>query len=680
MVIGLVFSASGFNTYAAEANDSTVDITILGTSDVHGFLMPWDYEIDEEIEDGSLSQLSTAIKDYRKTRDNVILVDAGDLIQGNNIDMFSEEDDHPGVRILNELEYDTWVLGNHEFDFGAEVLKNVVSQFNNPVLAGNLEMKDGEQITEGYQIIEKDGARVALIGMTMPTTMLFNKDSDLGNHLDIHDPVEETKKVMAELEGKADVFVGVMHMSLENENNIPNTGVEDLVNAVPELDAVIAGHMHENISQEVINDVVITEPDAYANYLSVIDISVDKSNGEVTVESETVEAAEFERDTEFENMLAEEHQHARDDANTVLGTVEGVPMTHDDELPDVPYDFMYSTPINRFYNEVQLYYSGADVTATLTEMNHELDDDVIHKKDINYNYTFVLGETSVFEMTGEELRTYMEWSADYFNTLQPGDITVSFNPERRASKYSTYDTFGGLNYTIDLTKEYGERIQDVVFEETGEPLEDDDVVKVGMNQYRLDQLLSEGGIFEGKSFEPIWVSTIERGETEGTIRSMAMDYIVDVQNGVITAEDRPYWEIKGIDNSSEEYQAVKYLTNNDIIELNSSEDDESTNIESENGLENIDSSEAKKIEDKAKINDIYDEGMTRGEFYAAVYNEIGETDKEEELSGNKVEIQRGDTLSSLANIYGTTVEELAQANNIENADMIYAEETLLLPQ
>lgn len=614
-IVALILSA-----FSSEDNNEHISITLLATSDVHGFLMPWDYETDEEITTGSLSQISTAVKEYREKDEHVILVDVGDLIQGNNIDMFAQEEEHPGVKALNYLEYDSWTLGNHEFDYGAETMEKIIKQFEGAVLAGNLVMQDGSEITQGYEIIQKGDVKIALIGMTTPTTMLFNQSNDLSEYLDIVDPVEETQKILKELEDEADVFIGIMHMGVENENGIPNTGVEDLANAIPELDAIVAGHMHENIDQKVINDVVITEPGVYANYLSIVNIEIDKSTGEVSVESDTIDVSEFERDLEFEKIIETEHQTARDDANKVLGKIVGLPMTYDNEFPDVPYDFLHSTPINRFYNEVQLHYSNADVVATLTEMDHSLEGDTIHKKDINKNYSFVLGETSVFEMTGEELKTYMEWSADYFNTLAPGDITISFNPERRGSKYSTYDTFGGLNYTIDLTEEFGNRIQNVVFEETGQPLKDDDIVKVGMNQYRLDQLLSEGEIFEGKSFEPIWISTEEFGE-DGTIRKMAVDFIVNVEDGVIVTEDNPYWEIHGIDENSEEYQAVKYLVSENVIELTSSEDGELTNIESENGLEKIEATVAKEIEEKLNIADVYTEGMTRGEFYIAVYKE-----------------------------------------------------------
>lgn len=627
MTIVFILSACGAETDKTKdgLNEELVNITILGTSDIHGFLMPWDYEIDEEIATGSLSQISTAVKEYRKENENVVLVDAGDLIQGNKIEMFTNEDEHPGIKAFNYLEYDAITLGNHEFDFGVETMENILSQFDNSIIASNVVMKDDSELLNDYKIIEKDGINIALIGMTTPLSMVFHEDRNIAEYLDIVDPVEETKKIVEELKDEADVIIGVAHMGVENENGISNTGVEDLANQVPELDAIVAGHMHEDISEEIINGVIITEPSVYAEKLSVIDIQINKNTGDKDIKSKTIDVSDFERDSDFEKIIAKEHQLARDDANEVLGKIDGAPMTHDDELPNVPYDFLHSTPINRFFNDVQLHYSNADVVATLTEMNHKLDGDTIQKKDINYNYNFILGETSVFEMTGEELKTYMEWSADYFNTLKPGDITVSFNPERRTSKYSTYDTFGGLNYIIDLTEEYGNRIKDIVYEETGEPVKDDDVIKVGMNQYRLDQLLSEGEIFEGKSFEPIWASTDEFGE-DGTIRNMAMNYITDVKDGVITTVDNPYWEIRGYDEDSDEYKAVKYLANEGAIELKSLEDGKVTNIESENEFDELTASEAQEIEEKLNIEKTYKEGMSKGDFYVAAYKKAAESD------------------------------------------------------
>ncbi|MDZ4941437.1 5'-nucleotidase C-terminal domain-containing protein, partial [Clostridium perfringens] len=115
----------------------------------------------------------------------------------------------------------------------------------------------------------------------------------------------------------------------------------------------------------------------------------------------------------------------------------------------------------------------------------------IKRKDIAFNYTYAGGEVTVYEVTGAQLKKYMEWSADYYNTLKDGDITISFNPVRRASKYSTNDYFGGINYTIDLTKESGNRITDLKYK-NGAPIKDTDKIKLGMNSYRMDQLLAKG--------------------------------------------------------------------------------------------------------------------------------------------------------------------------------------------
>ncbi|WP_175473980.1 metallophosphoesterase, partial [Vibrio cholerae] len=96
--------------------------TILGTSDLHGHFMPWDYSADKLNLSGSLSQIATKVKTIRQEQPNVILVDAGDTIQGNFVETFKDEAIDPMMLGFNEMKYDVWVLGNHEFDFGLKVL------------------------------------------------------------------------------------------------------------------------------------------------------------------------------------------------------------------------------------------------------------------------------------------------------------------------------------------------------------------------------------------------------------------------------------------------------------------------------------------------------------------------------------------------------------------------------
>lgn len=140
-----------------------------------------------------------------------------------------------------------------------------------------------------------------------------------------------------------------------------------------------------------------------------------------------------------------------------------------------------------------LYYSKADVVAHQIDNDYaRLDVGPIKKKDIAYNYQYALGEITVYKITGKDLKDYMEWAAGYFNSSRAGDVTVSFDKIRRASKYSTNDFFGGVKYEIDLTKPYGSRITNLRSIRTNKPIKMSDVMTLGMNAYRMEALQAKG--------------------------------------------------------------------------------------------------------------------------------------------------------------------------------------------
>lgn len=97
-----------------------------------------------------------------------------------------------------------------------------------------------------------------------------------------------------------------------------------------------------------------------------------------------------------------------------------------------------------------------------------------------------MGEITVYKISGKDLKDYMEWAAGYFNSSRAGDVTVSFDKTRRASKYSTNDFFGGVKYEIDLTKPYGSRITNLRSIRTNKPIKMSDVMTLGMNAYRME--------------------------------------------------------------------------------------------------------------------------------------------------------------------------------------------------
>ncbi|NFT90832.1 bifunctional metallophosphatase/5'-nucleotidase [Clostridium botulinum] len=574
----------GFVKNPVSASDS-IDITILGTSDVHGRFMPWEYATDTPNAKGSLTQISTLVNKIRTENPNTILVDAGDSIQDNYCEIFKGYADNPMVTAMNDMKYDTWVMGNHEFNFTQDVLNRTISKFNGTALSGNIYKEDGTRFLPAYKILEKDGVKIGIIGMTTPMIVQFEKDNGNLDGLVVNNAVEETKKAIKELKGNVDLLVGVMHMGEANENNIPDTGVTDLANACPELDAIVAGHMHLNVSSKLINGVLVTEPYKYGNSLSKIDIKVQKDSSGYKVidkKAETLSVNNVESNKALEEKLAPFNNILRDMVNQPIGKLVNENLVHEDEIKGISTVFTEPTGIMNLFHDVAKYYSKADVVAFCTDNEKaKLNVGDIKIKDIAANYTYTGGEVSVYEITGKDLKTYMEWSADYFNTLKDGDMTISYNPNRRNSKYSTNDIFGGVNYKIDLTKESGNRITDLTFP-NGEAITDDTKLTLGMNSYRLEGLQKEGGIFHGKNFNKIYDSKEVFGEDEGTIRNLTIKYIKEVKNGVLEPNSNKNWEIIGIDKTSKSYNIVKDFINKGLIKLHTTADNKYTNASSIN--------------------------------------------------------------------------------------------------
>ncbi|MFI8712500.1 bifunctional metallophosphatase/5'-nucleotidase [Brevibacillus brevis] len=615
-------------------------ITLLGTSDIHGRFMPWDYALDGPNPNGSMTQLFTMIKEIRKENPNTVLLDAGDSIQDNSAELFNDQPQSPVMVAMNEMNYDAWAFGNHEFNFGLDVLDKVSSQYKGSVLAGNIYKENGERFLPAYTIIERGGIKIGVIGMNTPMITDFEKGTDHLDGLVIKNPVEETKKAVKELEGKVDVMIGLMHMGIENENGIPGTGVADIANAVPELSAIFAGHMHKLVKKEEINGVLITEPDKYGTHLSRIDLTFEKKDGKLVLTDKEATAVPVKgadgtpavSDAALETKLQPFHEFARADANIVVAELKGMNLVEKNEIEGIPTVQIQETPLSDFFHEVMLYYSKADVVA------HQIDNDKakldvgpIKKKDIAYNYQYAGGEITVYKVTGKDLKDYMEWAVGYFNSTRPGDVTVSFDPKRRASKYSTNDFFGGVKYEIDLTKPYGSRITNLrKLDET--PIKATDTLKLGMNAYRMEALQAKGGALEGRKFEQLWSSKDNSafGETGGTIRNRAIAYLKEVKKGVYEPKVQNNWKITGVDTTAPVRKDIVELINAGILSVPKTADGKYTNIASINIKDAVTKEEITELSAKVKINAAkFSTFKTKGEFY----HQLNEARKAAEKSG-----------------------------------------------
>ena len=532
-----------------------VNIKLLGTSDVHGRIVPWSYGADVEDKSGSYAQIATYVKDVRKNNKNVVLVEVGDAIQDNQVDVFAKDKkyykDHPIPKVLNEMKYDVFVLGNHEFNFGMKALDEILKDIKAKKLTANFYYKKNDKrYIDATTIIEKDGVKLGIIGLSTPMPAKFEEDTGNLKDMKFTSPTEEARTQVEKLKAKGvDAIIVIAHMGIDNENKIPDTGMRDVINAVDGIDVVIAGHMHKDVPSETIKNTLITEPHRYGTVVSEVDLTFDINDKKevklVKKESKTVPVKALEADKKIEEIYKPYHEKLRELNNVVIGQTANE-MVPQETKHGVSAAFSKDTGLSSFINDVEQHYSGADVvTFSFDHQKARMDKGDIKKKDIIFNYRYAGGDVTVYEMTGKQLKEYMEWSANYFDTIQPGDTEYRYNAERKKSKYVTYDIFGGVNYKIDLRNPQGSKIVDLTLAD-GKPVTDDMKLKVGMNSYRFAQLNGKGGIWEGQQIPVLWESKVAMGREKGTIQNMMIDYITNVKKGKIDGQSHNRWEIIGL--------------------------------------------------------------------------------------------------------------------------------------
>ncbi len=550
----LLFTVSLLPAAAAAEKAETKTIRILATSDTHGKFMPWDYALNEESLSGSLAQVSSAVRQYRT--DATLLVDAGDTIQDNAADIFVRTGKiHPMIQAMNAMKYDVWVTGNHEYNYGMGVVRQAVADSRAKVLAGNVYFSDGTRVGDRYAIFDVDGVRVAVIGMVTPNIVHWDAENLAG--CVVTDPYAETREVIDSIRGQYDVLVGVFHMGLQSEYGMKYSGVEDILNDCPEFDVMVSAHEHALVPSMDINGVLVVQNKNQGQTMSVIDVTLEKDSEGWKVIGKTagsVDISGFVADPELVRALTPAHEYALADAWQPIGRLEGGPLAPENEIEGIPEARIRDTALIDLINSAQLYYSGAQVSATaLFTGSANMRPGVIRKSDMALIYKHS-NTLCTLRVTGAQLRKYMEWSASYYSTWRSGDLTISFNPEFRDY---WYDMFAGVNYEIDISAEPGNRIRNLSWPD-GTPVADNEEFVLAVNNYRARSfLLVPGFIFEEGGL-PVLLETDIHGELGG-VREMIRSYIVDVKDAKLTPECDHNWRLIGADWDPEKHAEAAAL-------------------------------------------------------------------------------------------------------------------------
>ena len=556
-------------TVPALAAESGRTVTVLQTSDLHGMVNPFDYAANKESKT-SMAHAAAIVAQERKADPDLLLIDTGDSLQANYIQEFRNEDIHPMIAAMNALDYDAWVLGNHEFNFEFASLEKAVGAFDGDVLAANI-YKGAQRWQDAYAIYEEDGVKVAIFGIDAPHVPQGEKsDPTHYDSMTFTGPLEETGKVLKELEGKADVVIGAIHYGLEGEYGVD--GVEKIAETYADrLDGLFIGHAHADVD-ETIAGVPVLEPGSNGKYVGKMTFSLTQKDGKWTVEdekttAELLDCSAVEPDAAFLAGMKDLHEKSLALASKPVGEVARTFMDPVYQLPGIPNAIIQDNPITDLVNIVQMQASGADVSlaALFTEDANLEKGPFLHRDSVKiYKYDNTLFAVKV---TGKQLKAIMERQAgDFFNQYTPGDVTISFNPNIRMYNY---DMFAGVGYDIDISKPAGSRIVNVTYQ--GKPLADDQTLVLALNNYRYGGLVGAGLINEA--------DVVYEG---GAVRDMITDYVAKLGKPLEPVCDNN-WKIVGADLNDPQKDLIYEKVRSGELSIPASEDGRTPNVASLNG-------------------------------------------------------------------------------------------------
>jgi 2',3'-cyclic-nucleotide 2'-phosphodiesterase/3'-nucleotidase len=244
-----------------------IQITILGTTDLHGNILSVDYYTNKPDNRG-LAKIATLIKRIRKEQPNVLLIDSGDTIQGTPLESFHNRKNNkppdPMMLMMTSLNYDAMAVGNHEYNFGLKVLEKARKEAGFPWLSSNTYDKaTGKPHYKPYIVKEVAGVKIGILGLTTPGVPNWDNPPNYAG-LEFHEPVAEARKWVPILrdQEKADVVVIAMHMVLE----------EDL-----RTGEINPGHTHREVPAVYINGVLLTQANHWGRHLARADLYLQKA-------------------------------------------------------------------------------------------------------------------------------------------------------------------------------------------------------------------------------------------------------------------------------------------------------------------------------------------------------------------------------------------------------------------
>ncbi|MBQ6658173.1 MAG: bifunctional metallophosphatase/5'-nucleotidase [Prevotella sp.] len=494
------------------AKTKTVRLRIIETSDVHGCFFPYDY-INRRPMKGSMACVSTYLKELRKTYgDNLLLFDNGDILQGQPTCYYcnyvNTNIENVAAKVINYLGYNAQVFGNHDVETGHAVYDKWIREIQCPVLGANIiETGSGKTYVPPYTIIEREGVKIAVIGMLTPAIPNWLNES-LWEGMKFQEMVSCARYWIEELKKteKPDVVIGVFHSGKEGGIKTPEYEEDASIRVakeVPGFDLILYGHDH-TVHRDIIKntagqDVLCLDPSCNALNVSDAQITLTLRKGKVIdkqITGEIVDVSNLAIDQDFMNYFQADRDSVSTFVNRKIGKFKKTIYTRD--------SYFGNSAFCDLIHQLQLQLTGADIS-----FNAPLSfNAVIKEGDIRVSDMFNLykyeNQLYVMKLTGEEVRKHLEMSYDlWVNTMKsPDDHIMLLNDGNTDDKQRfmfknlafNFDSASGIDYEVDVTKPNGQKVR-ILRMSNGEPFDEKKIYKVALNSYRGNgggELLTKG--------------------------------------------------------------------------------------------------------------------------------------------------------------------------------------------
>lgn len=534
-----------FNPMQVKADKSRQqNLKIAFTTDVHGNFFPFNF-ITLKPGEGSLARVATAIDSLRNEvgQDNFLLLDNGDILQGqptayyyNFIDTVSP---HIVSDIYNFMGYDATTVGNHDIETGHDVYDRVRKQNRMPMLAANvIDEATGQPYFQPYAIFNRGGMKIAVLGLLTPAIPSWLPE-ELWKGMRFEEMTESAKKwvkIINEKE-KPDILIGLFHSGHDESkttgNHVENASVK-VAREVPGFTAVLMGHDHQRYNQPIVNivgkEVPVLNSANNARAIGIVDIT--KSSGSKPMATASIlDITECEPSDEFLSRFKNQEQDVLKFVEREIGTATADMSTHD--------AFFGPSAFMTLLHKLQLEISGADISfAAPLSFDAQINAGLVRVSDMFtlYKYENML---YVLELTGEEIKNYLEESYNQWTsqvTPQNNHIIrfASSSPTAQDNRLSypsyNFDSAAGINYTVDITKPKGSKIE-ISSLSDGRSFDMNAKYTVAVNSYRANgggNLLTDGAGIPADSLTSRVVRATDKDLRYYLIKAIEQNPVIDV--------------------------------------------------------------------------------------------------------------------------------------------------------